>query len=204
MSLNYWQRCKKKITEMQIICSGADGIKVQLWEAITRYRGRISENGLVRTSTSCFEWKMVSVWSLFNFEPEAGRWEWRTFGLIKKRRIIFCLLKSILMVLWNRTKTVTAFVFLWAARDISCEAPSVREEAEEEVKSFGAWYKSRKQTNILALRIKNPMWNRRLCRNDTTPISDFTFIFNVIFVMCFVLGPRSTPFPIPFNICRCA
>ena len=27
--------------------------------------------------------------------------------------------------------------------------------------------------------------------NDTTPISDFTFIFNIIFViMCFVLGPR--------------
>ena len=31
---------------MQIICSGVDGIKVQLWEAITRYRTRISENGL--------------------------------------------------------------------------------------------------------------------------------------------------------------
>ena len=54
---------------------------------------------------------------------------------------IFCLSKSILMVFSNRTKTVTAFVFLWAARDISCEAPSVREEAEEDkVKSFGAWY----------------------------------------------------------------
>ena len=40
---------------------------------------------------------------------------------------------------------------------------------------------------------------------DTTPISDFTFIFNIIFViMCFVLGPRLPPFPIPFNICRCA
>ena len=52
------------------------------------------------------------------------------------------------MVFSNRTKTVTAFVFLWAARDISCEAPSVREEAEEDkVKSFGAWYNSRKQTN---------------------------------------------------------
>ena len=48
------------------------------------------------------------------------------------------------MVFSNRTKTVTAFVFLWAARDISCEAPSVREEAEEDkVKSFGAWYNSR-------------------------------------------------------------
>ena len=31
---------------MQIIRSGVDGIKVQLWEAITRYRRRISENGL--------------------------------------------------------------------------------------------------------------------------------------------------------------
>ena len=31
---------------MQIVCSGVDGIKVQLWEAITRYRARISENGL--------------------------------------------------------------------------------------------------------------------------------------------------------------
>ena len=31
---------------MQIICSGVDGIEVQLWEAITRYRTRISENGL--------------------------------------------------------------------------------------------------------------------------------------------------------------
>ena len=76
----------------------------------------------------------------------------------KKRRKIFCLLKSILMVFSNRTKTVTASVFLWAARDISCEAPSVGEEAEEDlVKSFGAWYKSRKQTNVLALRIKDPM-----------------------------------------------
>ena len=50
----------------------------------------------------------------------------------KKIRKIFCLLKSILMVFSNRKKTVTAFVFLWAARDISCEAPSVREEAEED------------------------------------------------------------------------
>ena len=36
----------KKILEMQIICSGVDGIKVQLREAITLYRTRISENGL--------------------------------------------------------------------------------------------------------------------------------------------------------------
>ena len=50
----------------------------------------------------------------------------------KKRRKTFCLLKCILMVFSNRTKTVTAFVFLWAARDNSCEAPSVREEAEED------------------------------------------------------------------------
>ena len=49
------------------------------------------------------------------------------------------------MVFSNRTKTVTAFVFLWAARDISCEAPSIREEAEEDkVKSFGAWYTIKK------------------------------------------------------------
>ena len=34
------------MTEMQIICNGVDGIKVQLWEAITRYRTRISVNGL--------------------------------------------------------------------------------------------------------------------------------------------------------------
>ena len=30
---------------MQIICSGVDGSKVQLWEAITLYRIRILENG---------------------------------------------------------------------------------------------------------------------------------------------------------------
>ena len=33
------------MTEMQIFCSGVDGIKVQLWETITRYRTRISEHG---------------------------------------------------------------------------------------------------------------------------------------------------------------
>ena len=31
---------------MQIICSGVDGITVQRWKAMTRYRTRISENGL--------------------------------------------------------------------------------------------------------------------------------------------------------------
>ena len=31
---------------MQIIWSGVDGIKVQLWEAITRYWTLMSENGL--------------------------------------------------------------------------------------------------------------------------------------------------------------
>ena len=31
---------------MQIICSGFDSIKVQLWEVITLYRTQISENGL--------------------------------------------------------------------------------------------------------------------------------------------------------------
>ena len=76
--------------------------------------------------------------------------------------------------------------FLWAARDISCEAPSVQEEAE-------AWYKSRKQTNK---QTSLCFASKILCeieeyRNDTTPISDFTFIFNIIFViMSFVLGPR--------------
>ena len=34
------------MTETQIICSGVDGIKVQLWETITHYRTRISENEL--------------------------------------------------------------------------------------------------------------------------------------------------------------
>ena len=31
---------------MQIICSRVDGIIVHLWEVSTRYRTRISENGL--------------------------------------------------------------------------------------------------------------------------------------------------------------
>ena len=42
---------------MQIICSGVDGIKVQLLEAIMRYWTRISENGLygaaMRLGCSC-------------------------------------------------------------------------------------------------------------------------------------------------------
>ena len=46
MSLNLLTTLPKRRTEMQIIRSGVDGIKVQLWEAITRYRTRISENGL--------------------------------------------------------------------------------------------------------------------------------------------------------------
>ena len=46
MSLNLLPISPKKTTEMQIICSGVDGTKVQLWQAITRYRTRISENGL--------------------------------------------------------------------------------------------------------------------------------------------------------------
>ena len=46
MSLNLMTTLPTKITEMQIICSGVDGIKVQLREEITRYRTRISENGL--------------------------------------------------------------------------------------------------------------------------------------------------------------
>ena len=35
MSLNLLPISPKKTTEMQIICSGVDGIKVQLWQAIT-------------------------------------------------------------------------------------------------------------------------------------------------------------------------
>ena len=46
MSLNLLTTLPKKMTEMQIICSRVDGIKVQLCEAITRYQTRISENGL--------------------------------------------------------------------------------------------------------------------------------------------------------------
>ena len=46
MSLNLLTTLPKRRTEMQIIRSGVDGIKVQLWEAITRYRTQISENGL--------------------------------------------------------------------------------------------------------------------------------------------------------------
>ena len=45
MLLNLLTTLPKKRTEMQIICRGVDGIKVQLWEAITRYWTRISENG---------------------------------------------------------------------------------------------------------------------------------------------------------------
>ena len=46
MSLNLLTTLPKKITDMKIICSGVDGIKAELWEAITRYRTGISENGL--------------------------------------------------------------------------------------------------------------------------------------------------------------
>ena len=46
MSLHLLTTLPNKMIEMQTICSGVDGIKVQLWEAITRYRTRISENGL--------------------------------------------------------------------------------------------------------------------------------------------------------------
>ena len=46
MSFNLLPISPKKTKEMQVICSGVDGIKVQLWQAITRYRTRISENGL--------------------------------------------------------------------------------------------------------------------------------------------------------------
>ena len=49
MSLNLLTTLPKKITEMQIICREnceIDGIKVQLWEAITHYRKPISKNEL--------------------------------------------------------------------------------------------------------------------------------------------------------------
>ena len=46
MSLNLLTTLPKKRIEMQIICRGVDGIKVQLWEPIARYRARLSENGL--------------------------------------------------------------------------------------------------------------------------------------------------------------
>ena len=46
MSLNLLTTLPKKVTEMQIICSEVDGIKVQLREAVTRYRKRISKKGL--------------------------------------------------------------------------------------------------------------------------------------------------------------
>ena len=46
MSLNLLTTSPKKRTKMQIIYSGVDRIKVQLWEAITLYQTRISENGL--------------------------------------------------------------------------------------------------------------------------------------------------------------
>ena len=50
------------MTEMQIICSGVDGIKVQLWEAITRYRTLVSENGLrVRIEMGLLLWKPFCV-----------------------------------------------------------------------------------------------------------------------------------------------
>ena len=56
MSLNLSTTLPKKLTEMQIICSRVDGIKVQFCEAITRYRTRISENGL-RGRIEIFLWK---------------------------------------------------------------------------------------------------------------------------------------------------
>ena len=46
MSLNLLTTLPEKRIEMQIICRGVDGIKVQLWEPIARYRARLSENGL--------------------------------------------------------------------------------------------------------------------------------------------------------------
>ena len=46
VSLNLLTTLPKRRTEMQIIRSGVDGIEVQIWEAITRYRTRISESGL--------------------------------------------------------------------------------------------------------------------------------------------------------------
>ena len=50
-----------------------------------------------------------------------------------------------------------------------------------------------KKTNILAVCTKDPRWNRRqLYRNDTTPSSDFTFIFNIFLLSCVLfLSPGS-------------
>ena len=48
------------MTEMQIICSGVDGIKVQLSEAITRYWTQVSENGL----RGCIEMGLL-LWNHF-------------------------------------------------------------------------------------------------------------------------------------------
>ena len=48
--------------EMQIICSRVDGIKVQLWEGITRYRTRTSKNGLRgRIEIGLLLWKPICV-----------------------------------------------------------------------------------------------------------------------------------------------
>ena len=50
--LEYWKDVVKYIDNIAekdnrdaCFCSGVDGIKVQLWEAITRYWTRISKNG---------------------------------------------------------------------------------------------------------------------------------------------------------------
>ena len=62
MSLNLLTTLPKKRTEMQIICSEVDGIKVQLAEAIMRYRTRISENGLQgRIEMGLLLWKPFCV-----------------------------------------------------------------------------------------------------------------------------------------------
>ena len=45
-AVKYITTLPKKIKEIQIICSGVDGIKFQPWETITPYRARISEDGL--------------------------------------------------------------------------------------------------------------------------------------------------------------
>ena len=70
---------------MQIICSGVDGIEVQLWEAITLYRTRISENGpraALRWGCSCENRFVSNRWHpSFNVKTAVMFvfWRWQRF-----------------------------------------------------------------------------------------------------------------------------
>ena len=69
MSLKLLTTLPKKIIEMQIISSEVDGIKIQLWEAITRYRTRISGNGLRgRIEMGLLLWKPFCVKKVPSFK----------------------------------------------------------------------------------------------------------------------------------------